>query len=69
MWNEDFIYIYLYHLALRPGTAQYCKSNKLKGGQKQQNSKNKEENKRKNTEKTNTKNKQWNWLAKMGTEG
>ena len=40
--NNLFIYlfIYLYHSALRPGTAQYCKSNKLKGGQKQQNSKN-----------------------------
>ena len=35
-----FLFIYLYHSALRPGTAQYCKSNKLKGGQKQQNSKN-----------------------------
>ena len=41
------LFIYLYHSALRPGTAQYCKSNKLKGGQKQQNSKNNKENKRK----------------------
>ena len=31
-----FLFFYLYHSALRPGTAQYCKSNKLKGGQKQQ---------------------------------
>ena len=29
----SFIYIYLYHSALGSGTAQYCKSNKLKGGQ------------------------------------
>ena len=36
-----YLFIYLYHSALRPGTAQYCKSNKLKGGQKQQNSTNK----------------------------
>ena len=28
------VIIYLYHSALRPGSTQYCKSNKLKEGQK-----------------------------------
>ena len=51
MVNKDFYFIYLYHSALRPGTAQYCKNNKLKGGQKQQNSKNNKENKRKTQKK------------------
>ena len=50
LMHSLFIYLFI-PFGPRPGTAQYCKSNKLKGGQKQQNSKNNKENKRKTQKK------------------
>ena len=65
VWGCLFTYFILYHSVLRPGTAQYCKSNKSKGCQKciktpkmeikPKHRKNKKQTKTKNKNKTNKK--------------